>query len=594
MFAAIFFQEMLVAARRQRSYFLRWIYATILLVQLVPRLLVTLFHSDSRASLGLFANFFGAFTVQHFFYLLALTPALACGAIADEKVLGTLDHLLTSCLHPVEIVFGKLLSRVCQVFAVTLVALPIAAFFGMVGGLDIPFIAVMFLASAVLIVGIAGISLLASVWCSRTRDAVLCTYLVLVAAFVLAAAIRALGWDGPAEALRPWHVIAADAEDRGGLFAIFAVTWLAPAAVCLALASWRLRAAAARPVSKPRRLAWLWRRTRTVPENANPLFWRERCVHGIAPVAILRALPVWLAAPAVMLTCAAGLAVPILLQVPGNVDLLAIFDDEGIAGLHETFRMNGIRGWDVAAAHGGIALFVLTLLVAVRASGSITEARERKTWDALLLTPLTTHEIVRGTFWGLLAAWLPYLIAYAAGTIPVALFVGIDVALTAVLATGTMVVFTPWVAAVGIWASGLMTSSWRSLLATLGVCYAYYILGNTAVFIPSCIFSWFIAVFVMIAALIVLGPNQGNRAGDIMLFCLAFANGATMLLLNAVIVGATSWGLLSWARQRIDKKERAVVSRSEQDVMQMVPRLQRIADELAEEARADVPGADRR
>jgi len=99
---------------------------------------------------------------------------------------------------------------------------------------------------------------------------------------------------------------------------------------------------------------------------------------------------------------------------------------------------------------------------------------------------------------------------------------------------------------------------------------------------------------VMIAALIVLGPNQGNRAGDIMLFCLAFANGATMLLLNAVIVGSTSWGLLSWARQRIDKKERAVVSRSEQDVMQMVPRLQRIADELAEEARADVPGADRR
>ena len=36
------------------------------------------------------------------------------------------------------------------------------------------------------------------------------------------------------------------------------------------------------------------------------------------------------------------------------------------------------------------------------------------------------------------------------------------------------------------------------------------------------------------------------------------------------------------------------VTRTEQERMQMVPRLERIAEELAEEARADVPGADRR
>src|SRR4051812_4356148 len=83
-FGAIFLQEMLVAGRRGRSYFLRWIWAAVLLVQLAPRLLASIVfeaHRPGSSALAVFTSFFDSFTAQHFFYLMVLTPALTAGAI---------------------------------------------------------------------------------------------------------------------------------------------------------------------------------------------------------------------------------------------------------------------------------------------------------------------------------------------------------------------------------------------------------------------------------------------------------------------------------------------------------------------------------
>jgi ABC-type transport system involved in multi-copper enzyme maturation permease subunit len=216
-FGAIFLQEMLVAGRRQRAYFLRWVWAAILLVQIVPRLLISLIFEHNRpgsSALGVFVQFFDTFTAQHFFYLFVLTPALTAGAIADEKMRGTLDYLLTSCLNPAEIVLGKLCARVCQILVLTLVALPLVAFFGVISDLNAPYVAALFASSAVVVVGTASLSLLASVWCRRTRDAVLCTYLVLLAGFVVLCIVSAAGWDGPADAFSPWQAASQEAEGR--------------------------------------------------------------------------------------------------------------------------------------------------------------------------------------------------------------------------------------------------------------------------------------------------------------------------------------------------------------------------------------------
>jgi ABC-type transport system involved in multi-copper enzyme maturation permease subunit len=586
-FGAIFLQEMLIAGRRQRSYFLRWTYAFILLVQLVPWALAALAfdaHRPGSSAAGAFARFLDSFTVQHFYYLFALTPALAAGAIADEKTRGTLDYLLTTCLSPAEIVVGKMLARACQVMTVALVALPIVCFFGVSSDLDAAFIVALVAASAVLIVGIAALSLLASVWCRKTRDAVLCTYLALVAGTLLLRAFTAAPWSFAAEALSPWHVTSIDERDGRWLrLAVFSMAWLMLAVPCTVLAAWRLRSASSVSVPRKRIRIWRWAHERAMPDEVNPVLWRERSVQGIAPMARLRAIPIWLAAPLVALACAAGLAIPVWLQLPPNVDLLGAFLQDGLLGLHEAFRDNGISGWDVATTHGHIVWFIVTLLVAVRASGSITDERERGTWDALLLTPIDTRAIVGGKFWGVLLASAPYLFAYAAGTLAVAFLISFHTFVATVIAIGAVLVYLPWVAAAGVWCSALIRSSWRSLLATLGIVYASLTIAFL-LFVVSCFVSGPISLAL---ALLLSGDGRmgGNRMDGIMSLLFPLLWGGTTLSLVALAAWFTSIGLLSAARSRIDRRERAHVTWQESEMMQMLPRLDRLAEELADEER---------
>jgi ABC-type transport system involved in multi-copper enzyme maturation permease subunit len=313
-----------------------------------------------------------------------------------------------------------------------------------------------------------------------------------------------------------------------------------------------------------------------MPEDANPVQWRERCVQGIAPFGLLRAIPVWLAAPAIAIVAAAGLAVPVYMQLPPGVDLADAWEADGPLGLHEAFQSNGIRGWDVVSAHGSLAFVVLTLILAVRASGGIAEERERGTWDALLLTPLTTTEIVRGKFWGVQIACVPYLAAYAVGTFLVAALIGPHAMVGVVIAVGTLVVIAPWVGASGTLCSAFLRTSWRSLLATLGLCYAYLVLASFLAFIALMVAG----MVSMILAPILFGPQ---RPEEVIVILFAAVFGGVMLVLSALVLVPASYGFLFWAENRIDKRERAHVTRHEGDTMRLVPRLEKLAIELAEE-----------
>jgi hypothetical protein len=76
---------------------------------------------------------------------------------------------------------------------------------------------------------------------------------------------------------------------------------------------------------------------------------------------------------------------------------------------------------------------------------------------------------------------------------------------------------------------------------------------------------------------------------DVLPLIFTSAYGGTTLLLNAAMLWPASWGLLNWAEARIEKVERARVSRSEQDQQRMVGKLERLADQLADEDRLDTP-----
>ncbi len=574
--ATILLHDLRRAGRRRLLFFLRWLYAGLLLAQLGPWVLVGVGFELNRpgsSALAVYGSFFDTFTTQHFFYLFLLTPALAAAAVGDEKVRGTLDALLTTCLRPADIVLGFLLSRTAQVFSVVLVALPIVCFFGVMGDLNLDYAAALLAASAVLILALAALGILAGALCRQTRDAVVVAYLLLAGGTALVAAIAAAGWDGPAVALSPWDAVTRDRDERWPRLARFTLAWLVPLCLGIGLAIVRLRPVAA---PAPRR-ARARHRVRAIADAEGPVTWRERCIQGIAPIARLRAIPARLAALLVALACAAALVVPVGLRLGPGTDLLAAFRQGGLPAVHMAVRLCGISGWDIALPQAGLALFVLTLLVAVRASSTITEERERGTWDALLLTPLTTPQIIRGKFYGLIAAAAPYLLAYAALSLPLALFIGPQALLVCAFMAGAMLVIVPGVAAVGLCCSAYLGGSVRSLLTTVAITYGYLLVVLPTLVIAStvggCVRSISEVAFQAFAQDIdAVVPEADALAG-------CFSGAATLLWLNAVILGPAVWALLKAAEERIEKVERAHVTRKQRRRM----RLERLADELATE-----------
>src|SRR5262249_42045696 len=151
----------------------------------------------------------------------------------------------------------------------------------------------------------------------------------------------------------------------------------------------------------------------------------------------------------------------------------------------------------------------------------ISGEREKQTWEALLLTPLETQSLIRNKLWGILGAAVPYVMAYTIPALFLATLVGpergwIMMVVVAVLAVLAVTIFRKhidsiksfWVAlisavvlmfvsipmgggvlfltilclivtalamffmgAAGILCSVRCSTSWRSLLATLGLGY---------------------------------------------------------------------------------------------------------------------------
>ncbi len=202
MVSPVLYQEMLLGSRRNRQYLFRWAYAVLLLIELAIFLIGYMIWTAGFPGLRRlpsfteFANFARTYleliVAQHFILLVLVTPTVTAGAITDEKQRGTLQYLLTADLRPGEIVLGKLLGRSFQVLLLTLTALPLLGFLGVYAGVDgLKFLALA-AATLVMIFALGSVSLLASVLCRHTRDAVLSLYSLGLGLVVLATAVNAL------------------------------------------------------------------------------------------------------------------------------------------------------------------------------------------------------------------------------------------------------------------------------------------------------------------------------------------------------------------------------------------------------------------
>ncbi len=567
MIGPILHQEMLLGSRRNKLYIFRWVYAGWLIVQILWFAwigLISSFGNPDAEPITAYVSthFLQVFVRQQLALIFLATPVFVAGAITDEKTRGTLQYLMTTDLASWHILIGKLLARVAQVALIGLAGLPLLCFLGVVGGLEPLTLVVLFLVTAMPLFAVGAATLLATVWTRKTLEAVLILMpLLLPASLAILFSDLIIGGNYPTVfdgryVLEPaWgRTDMAGLRELGRRLFSAGLCWGGVGSVCLALAVWRLRPAYLRQLhtSGNKRKAHWWNVGRTGISDS-PVRWKEYHVEGLAPLPVLRQVPRWLGL---------GFTLAISLIAASFVLWLNLVPQVGIRQLVEImlrFDVLGLVGCFSGAGSGFqvlglVALFLFTLIVGIRCSGSVSGEREKLTWEALLVSPLSVKHLIRGKLWGIIGATYFYLLAYAIPIIPLAALGGREAIFWTILFLGVTVLAIYFMGAAGMRCSVRATTSWRSLLGTLGIGYV----GGTLVFLVTSPVLLIIAVFILLGIMALdnlIGTSLfPGTAGGMTLFFISFEIATCIGL--ALCFWGLAWFFLSDAQRWVADRER--------------------------------------
>jgi ABC-type transport system involved in multi-copper enzyme maturation permease subunit len=490
MVGPVLHQEMLLGGRRNRLHVLRWLYAGLLVIEIIVLFLSFQSEELARAQRNFMMGgaeaynrtsapevvgerFAVLFVRQQMILLLLVTPAFVAGAITDEKRSGTLSYLVLTDLEARHIVLGKIVARLAQVALVMLAGLPLFALLAGFGGIQPITMLFSVLVLILPLFGLASAALLASVWCRQTRDAVLGLYLVgMVGALVVFLVGGPLRYLDPVYCLAPaWGPPGAiDLSEMARRMTVGGIVWGLLGGACLLAAAARLLPVYIRELESVRPEQTTWYSAGREPLEDEPVHWRERNVEGLAPSQGLRRVPQWLGIAVVAtLTTLSSLGILYWAKGPktSTADVLRASMELNVRKVASLLPDASQGFW----VQGLAAMFLGSLVVGIRCSGSIANEREKQTWEAVLLTPMTAKQIVRGKLWGVLGASVWYLLAYAAPAVSLSAFGG-PLALFYTLLWGAVTVLAMYfIGAAALWCSVRARNSWHSLLHTLVVGY---------------------------------------------------------------------------------------------------------------------------
>ena len=572
MIGPIFHHEVMLGGRRNRLYVFRWIYAGLLILQIGYLYLAFQQEQSQRWFARQFMNdlstpvvvspvhvvagrFTELFVWQQLLFLVLVVPTLVAGAITDEKRSGTLLYLLSAGVDTREILLGKLLGRMAQVVLVALTGAPLFALLGAFAGIDLLTMLILAVELTMALFALASAALLSSVLCRQTRDAVLSLYLVGGLAWM------ATQWvGGSLNLFNPLYVISPVWEQAlhpnwqmilGRLFGSIAA-WGALGGVCLALAMWQLRPTFRRELesSSPYKAASGKER---FPGEGDPILWREQNIEGLSPFRFLRAIPQWLAVCLIMLATTASSLLILNNALPAQATLPTMA--RAILQMDAAQLGNLIPDASVGFLVQSIVVLLLaSFIVGIRCSGAVSGERERQSWEAMLLTPVSAKQLVHGKLWGVLHASFVYLLAYGSLAVVLSTFGGLLALCWTVLWLAVTCLAMYYVGAAGIWCSVKSKNSWRALLGTIGIGYlgglALYIVISPAILLLAGLFIILTSLADLIFKTQVTGVAAAGISSSWNLFFAASCVGL------ALIFYLMSRFFLNWAQRYIADRER--------------------------------------
>jgi len=476
LFGPVFFYELIRLARKPR-----YLLGRVTLAFLLGLLFAFCYsiwaekyseHVPIHAQAELANTFFGAYLFAQIAIVGILTPGLVSGAIAEEKERRTLEFMLATDLRSREIIFGKLAARVGTMGLLLLAGLPILSFVQFFGGVDPNQLLAGFAATILAMLGVSAMSIYCSVASKRVRDAMVLAYLLTITYFatslisfgvqMLSVAQRAvnigplsISWADVAYAFAIGNPIVAiaEVEERGNdaLWSVLGKMALVQFLFIVGFVTWsvvRLRTVALRQSNRAVSAKVVKQNARNRPEIGDqPMNWKERYVESPVRLTLFGRIAVTLIGlVTIAIFCSFGL------DLTSN-------DPLHVHGLSQ--RMN-----DWARMVGIVVACVILMGIAVLGSGSVRGERDRQTLDSLLMTRLSSREILWGKWWGCMVGmktiwlWLGaiWLIGLLTGGIhPLAL----------PLLVGAMLIYASGFAWIGIYCSIVATSSVRATLSAI-------------------------------------------------------------------------------------------------------------------------------
>ena len=201
-----------------------------------------------------------------------------------------------------QLLVGKLLGRLFQSILWLMAGLPLFALMAGYGGIEPISMAFLFLGLLMPALALVSMSLLASVYCRQTRDAVLAVYGVLLVGWL---GVTWLG--GPLQhfdmlwVLEPaWEAASGiDLPEASRRLLVSGLAWGFIAGGCLIVGGMRLLPVFRREMENVRAEKRRWFLGDREPLDDQPIRWREQHVEGLAPNQTLRRVPQWLGIVAV-------------------------------------------------------------------------------------------------------------------------------------------------------------------------------------------------------------------------------------------------------------------------------------------------------